>query len=131
VVCIALLFSFRTWRGVVVPALTTGIGTIWTVGLMGFLDVPINIATLVLPTFLMAVGNAYATHVVAFHRDDLRAGEPGRRVVPCRHAYRIPVLVTAFTTILGFASLLAYRITAIRDLGFFAAVGIAALSCSH
>ena len=45
VVSLVLLAAFRSWRGTIVPALTTGAGTIWTIGLMGFLDVPITIIT--------------------------------------------------------------------------------------
>jgi predicted RND superfamily exporter protein len=127
-VSLVLLLAFRSWRGTLVPALTTGAGTVWTAGLMGFLDVPINIVTLVLPTFLLAVGNAYATHIVAHHREETEGGstsaEAARRTVSHMGT---PVFVTALTTVLGFASLLAYRIRAIRDLGLFSVFGISVL----
>jgi predicted RND superfamily exporter protein len=127
-VSIVLFIAFRTWRGTLLPALTTGAGTIWTAGLMGFLDVPINIVTLVLPTFLLAVGNAYATHIVARHAEEQKSGfnsaDAARRTLA---HLGVPVFVTALTTMLGFASLLAYRIRAIRDLGLFSVFGIIAL----
>jgi predicted RND superfamily exporter protein len=123
-----LLISFRSLRGTLLPALTTGAGTIWTIGLMGYLDAPINIITLVLPTFLLAVGNAYATHIVARHRDELVIdGDPvgaARRTIA---QIGTPVLVTALTTVLGFGALLVYHIEAIRDLGVFAVFGITSL----
>lgn len=127
-VSLILFLSFRTWRGTLVPAITTGAGTIWTIGLMGFLGAPINIITLVLPTFLLAVGNAYATHVVARHRDELEIdGDPvasARRTIA---QIGTPIVVTALTTVLGFGALLAYHIQAIRDLGVFAVFGITSL----
>jgi hypothetical protein len=127
-VSVVLFLAFRSWRGTLIPALTTGAGTIWTAGLMGLLDVPINIVTLVLPTFLLAVGNAYATHIVARHREETEDGstsvEAARRTISHMGT---PVFVTALTTVLGFASLLAYRIRAIRDLGLFSVFGISAL----
>lgn len=127
-VSVVLFLAFRSWRGTLVPALTTGAGTVWTAGLMGFLDVPINIVTLVLPTFLLAVGNAYATHIVARHREETEDGstsvEAARRTIAHMGT---PVFATALTTVLGFASLLAYRISAIRDLGFFSVFGISVL----
>jgi predicted RND superfamily exporter protein len=128
VVSCVLFLSFRSWRGTLLPALTTGVGTIWTMGLMGFLDAPINIITLVLPTFLLAVGNAYATHIVARHRDELEIDRDpvgaARRTIA---RIGTPVLVTALTTVLGFGALLVYHIEAIRDLGLFAVFGITAL----
>jgi len=128
VVSLVLFLSFRSWRGTLLPALTTGTGTIWTMGLMGFLDAPINIITLVLPTFLLAVGNAYATHIVARHRDELEVdGDPAGAARRTIAQIGTPVLVTALTTVLGFGALLVYHIEAIRDLGVFAVFGITAL----
>jgi predicted RND superfamily exporter protein len=128
VVSVVLFLSFRSWRGTLLPALTTGTGTIWTIGLMGFLDAPINIITLVLPTFLLAVGNAYTTHIVARHHDELEVdGDPvgaARRTIA---QIGTPVLATALTTVLGFGALLVYHIEAIRDLGLFAVFGITSL----
>jgi len=128
IVSVILFLAFRSWRGTLVPAVTTGAGTIWTIGLMGHLDSSINIVTLTLPTFLLAIGNAYATHIVARHYDELRIdGDPvaaARRTIA---HIGTPVLVTALTTVLGFVALLVYHIEAIRNLGVFAVFGITAL----
>jgi len=128
VVSIVLFAAFRSWRGTLLPALTTGAGTIWTVGLMGYLDAPINIVTLILPTFLLAVGNAYVTHIVSRHNDELEVdGDPVESARRTIAMIGTPVLVTALTTVLGFAALLVYHITAIRELGIFAVFGITSL----
>jgi predicted RND superfamily exporter protein len=127
VVVSVVFLAFRSWRGVA-SAITTGAGTIWTIGLMGYMDSSINIITLSLPTFLLAVGNAYSTHIVARHHDELRLdGDPvgaARRTIA---QIGTPVLVTALTTVLGFGALLAYHIEAIRNLGIFAVFGISSL----
>jgi hypothetical protein len=128
VVSVVLFLAFRSWRGTLLPAITTGAGTIWTIGLMGYMDSSINIITLSLPTFLLAIGNAYSTHIVARHHDELRLdGDPvgaARRTIA---QIGTPVLVTALTTVLGFGALLAYHIEAIRNLGIFAVFGISSL----
>ena len=127
-VSLVLLVAFRSWRGAFVPAITTGTGTIWTIGLMGYLDSPINIVTLLLPTFLLAVGNGDATHVVARHYEELEVdGDPVEAARRTIARIGTPVFVTALTTVLGFGSLLVYHITAIRDLGLFAVFGITAM----
>jgi predicted RND superfamily exporter protein len=77
VVSVVLLISFRTLRGMLLPAVTTGIGLIWTLGLMGYFDVPIDIGTITLPTLLIAVGSAYATHVVARYYEEVEIGGDG------------------------------------------------------
>jgi hypothetical protein len=128
VVSVVLLLAFRTLRGMLLPAVTTGIGLVWTFGLMGYFDVPIDIGTITLPTLLIAVGSAYATHVVARYYEEVEVGGDaatiGARIVG---HLGLPVLVTALTTVLGFASLVVYRISAIRHLGIFAVFGITAL----
>jgi predicted RND superfamily exporter protein len=128
VMCAVLLLAFRTLRGMVLPALTTAIGVVWTVGFMAWCGVPIDVGTLTLPTLLIAVGNAYATHVVARYYEEAVEGGSGREVVQRIIGHLgVPVLITALTTLLGFASLLAYRIAAIRNLGLFSVFGIAAM----
>ena len=128
VVSVILFIAFRSWRGTLLPAITTGAGTIWTIGLMGFLDSSINIITLSLPTFLLAVGNAYATHIVARHHEELRVdGDPVEAARRTIAHIGTPVLVTALTTVLGFGALLVYHIEAIRNLGIFAVFGISSL----
>jgi hypothetical protein len=128
VVCVVLLLAFRTLRGMLLPAVTTGIGLIWTVGLMGYFDIPIDIGTLVLPTLLIAIGNAYATHVVARYYEEIGTGGSAKEITEriIRHL-GTPVLVTALSTVFGFASLIVYRISAIRHLGIFSVFGITIL----
>jgi hydrophobe/amphiphile efflux-3 (HAE3) family protein len=128
VICAVLLAAFRTARGMLLPALTTAVGVVWTVGLMGYFDVPIDIGTIVLPTLLIAVGNAYAMHIVSRYYEEAEAGGDARdRTRRAVQHLGIPVLVTALTTVLGFASLVVYRISAIRHLGIFAVFGITVL----
>jgi hypothetical protein len=123
-----LLLAFRTLWGMLLPTITTGIGVVWTVGLMAYLDVPVDIGTLVLPTLLIAVGNAYATHVVARYGEERAAGDDPREIARRTVAHLgTPVLVTALTTVFGFASLVVYRIAAIRHLGSFSVFGITVL----
>jgi predicted RND superfamily exporter protein len=128
VVTVVLLVSFRTLRGVLLPLATIGTGMVWTLGFMGYLDAPISIGTLVLPPLVMAVGSAYATHIVSRYYEEGESHDS-----PAEVAFRIirhlglPVFVTAFTTVLGFASLLTYHLTAIRHLGTFSVFGVSAL----
>jgi predicted RND superfamily exporter protein/CRP-like cAMP-binding protein len=128
VVGLVMLLAFRTLRGVLIPMGTTALGLLWTLGLMGFFDVPIDVGTLVLPTLLMIIGSTYATHVVARYYEEAVPCERGADVVHrvVRHL-GAPVLVTALTTVCGFAALAVYRIAAIRHLGLFMAFGITGL----
>jgi uncharacterized protein len=123
-----LLFCFRTIIGVALPLVAVGLGLVWTVGAMAATGTPLDVLGLVLPSILLAVGSAYATHVVARYYDEARQGGTRAEIVTrTLRRLTLPVFVTALTTVLGFASLAAYRVSAIRNLGIFLAFGTIAL----
>ncbi|MGH7803317.1 MAG: efflux RND transporter permease subunit, partial [Candidatus Binatia bacterium] len=128
VLVVVLYLAFRTVRGVLVPLATVGIGLVWTVGLMGAVGAPLDAVGLVLPSLLLAIGAAYATHVVARFAD-LEAPTANRADVARRTILHLgaPVIVTGLTTVAGFASLIVYRVASIQRLGVFLTFGIAAL----
>jgi predicted RND superfamily exporter protein len=146
VVAVVLALSFRTVRGVMLPLGTVTIGVVWTVGCMGLAGNAITMGTLVLPSLLVVIGSSYATHVVARYYLAVEArneaGVPAAAPVgpgtaspavgapAAFEALRqaaLPVTVSALATGIGFSALLVNRIEAVRDLGLFAIVGIAAL----
>ncbi len=128
-VIIVLFLSFRTRRGVALPLLCVMTGVTWTMGVMGWMGVPITLGTLVLPSLLIVVGSSYATHIVA--RYYLEHEVPTGRREPVLRALKhagLPVLVSCLTTVIGFSALLLHSIPAVRMLGLFAVIGIASLA---
>jgi len=128
VVIFILAWAFRTVRGVFLPLVAVLIGTVWTTGTMALLGSSINLGTLVLPPLLMAIGIAYAIHIVSHYYLELEPGRSREQVVEAMlHDIGLPVAVAAFTTLLGFATLALNPIAAIRDFGFYATLGIATI----
>jgi predicted RND superfamily exporter protein len=69
VVCFLIfLAAFRRFWCAMLPMAALVIGLMWTIGLMAWFDRPITLATLSLPTTLMAVGGSYLFHVLNKHR---------------------------------------------------------------
>ncbi len=128
IVVVVLVWAFRTVRGVLVPLAAVIIGVIWTTGFMVLDGSAINMGTLILPPLLMAIGIAYAIHLVSRYYQELTPGRTRRQVVEAamEHA-RLPVGIAALTTLLGFASLTTSHIRAIRDFGFYSVFGIGAI----
>ncbi len=128
-----LAVEFRTRRGVFLPLASVLIGVVWTTGVMVLAGSAINIGTLVLPPLLMAIGIAYATHIVSAYYHQITfayehhlQGERSRpAVVGATMAdIRVPVAVASLTTMLGFASLIISPIRAIRDFGIYSVFGV-------
>ncbi len=124
-VLIAFGVSFWSVRGVVLPALSVLMAISWTLGVMVLCHKSITLGTFVLPPLLLVIGSSYAIHVMARYYEQVDLGTPPELVMP--RAFErvwIPLVISAFTTLVGFGSLMVNRITAIWDLGLFAVVGI-------
>jgi len=127
-VVIVLALSFRTVRGVCLPLGAVMIGVVWTVGLMGLVGRDINMGTLVLPPLLMAIGIAYAIHIVSRYYQEVDSDRTKEEMAEAALAHsRLPVSIASLTTLIGFATLIFNPIVAISDFGIFAVFGIAAI----
>lgn len=131
VVLVSLFIFFRRVGGVVLPLITVLISTVWTVGLMALLGVPLSLVATVIPVLMIAVGSAYGIHIVNHFYDEWRTvqgteRETIRAVV--EHTLKrvgVPVLMAGITTIAGFGSLATSQVTPMRDFGIFTAIGVA------
>ncbi|MGD9762135.1 MAG: MMPL family transporter [Candidatus Binatia bacterium] len=129
-VAVILWFSFRRLRAVVLPLLAVVIAVVWTLGIMVLAGKSINIGTFVLPPLLLVIGSEYAIYVVsAFYE---HAAQRDRSAALQRALRQVwpPLLISALTAAVGFGSLTANEITAIRELGLFSVIGIACLVAS-
>jgi hydrophobe/amphiphile efflux-3 (HAE3) family protein len=113
---------FRSVRVGMVPIAAVGLGLVWTVGVMGWVGHDLNIVTTLIPPLILALGFAYATHVVASFQT--LSGEDRAERALARVAF--PVMFTALTTVAGFLSLLTNGLDVIRGFGVFSAVSTGA-----
>ena len=97
---------------------------LWTLGLMGYLDVPLNVVTSTLPILLVVISSSYGIHVIRHytHLD----GSRERRVFLMLSKLGRPVLLTGLTSAAGTLSLLIFEVNSVREFGLFASLGIAA-----
>ncbi|HXJ32856.1 MAG TPA: MMPL family transporter [Candidatus Eisenbacteria bacterium] len=130
-IIVVLWISFRTKRGVILPFLSVVTPLIWTIGIMVLTGHAINLGTFVLPPLLLVVGCSYAIHVMARYYEQTET-RTDRTEVVVRAFERVwvPLLISAFTTAVGFGSLMVNRIPAIFQLGEFAVVGVLCLTAS-
>lgn len=125
VIILVLFFSFRSWRGVVLPLLTVAISIIWTIGLMGLLDIRISIISDVIPVILLAVGSAYTIHVINRIRQT-KGSNPDGNIQNALSYIMVPVFLASVTTMAGFISFIfGSYLTMISTFGLFMAAGVA------
>ena len=93
---------------------------------MGWLEIPIDPLSVILPTLLFVVGFTDSVHMVHDIRASLAIGK-GTREAACDAVRRIgpACVITALTTMAGFGSLLAARTQCIQRFGGMCALGTA------
>ena len=126
---IILAVCFRTVRGVVLPLISAGVAYVWTFGLMALMGAYLNMITVVIPTLLIAIGNAYALHVMSEFLAEVGEGRRLKREIVTSMLLRVslPVFLAGVTTLIGFASNALNSIGLIREFALFSCFGLTVL----
>lgn len=131
---VVFLLAFRSLWGALLPMAALIIGLIWTIGLMSLLGRPFTLATLPLPTMLMAVGGSYIFHVLNQYRVSMTALSPDTDLKSEHDAWLKglsfigpAVIVSGTATMAGFGALASSAVPTARDMGIFEALGVLAL----
>ena len=131
---VVFLLTFRSFWGAILPVSALIIGLVWTIGLMSLLGRPITLATLSLPTTLMAIGSSYIFHVLNQYRVSMSALGPDHDLKSEQSAWLEgltfigpAVIVSGTATMAGFGALASSAVPTARDMGIFEALGVLSL----
>lgn len=122
---ICLFIMFRRISGVLLPLLIVALTLVCTLGIMAKLGVFFKTPTIILPSFLLAVGVGASIHVLSLVYQYLRTSDNKNEAIV--HAYShsgFAIVMTSFTTAAGLASFASAEVAPIADLGLFSAVGV-------
>jgi len=123
VIAFVLFIGFRTLRGIILPLFVCIISIIWVIGIMGVLGYEMTMVSNNIPIVLLAVGSAYAIHVLN-RIEQLNKNNINTAVTTALVSVTIPVILAALTTMAGFLSFLfGSYLNMIRDFGIFTALG--------
>ena len=119
---VLLLVVFRSAYAALLALAAGTFGTAVMIGVMGATGASITLLTMILPSVVLALGAAYAMHVLAAVSGE---HEPAGLEAALRRV-SLPVALSGLTTAIGFASIAIVRIDAVRDVGSYGAVGVLA-----
>ena len=120
-----LFFSFRNIRGVVLPILIVIVTVIWTLGLMGYVGVPLSAIGNIIPIIIISMGIADGIHILARYREELSLGfDKWKALTTTIVAVGLACFLTSITTMIGFGSLYTSSLRTIKDFGLFTAIGV-------
>jgi predicted RND superfamily exporter protein len=117
----------RSLRSTVVACVPPFVGAVWALGLLGLCGMPVNILTSVVPSLALVVGTCDSIHFIEDMRRSVRRGlHPLAASRGAVQRVGLACGLTSLVTAVGFASLAAARIDAVRGFGIAAAVGAVA-----
>ncbi|MEK9628968.1 MAG: MMPL family transporter [Nitrospinota bacterium] len=124
VLVFSILIFMRSVLSAVVPLVTSLLTIIWTFGVMGWIGVPLNILSAMIPSLIIVIGSTEDTHMMSAFLRGLEAnpGVNSRKEAVKYMAKHIglPMVLTVLTTTLGFASNLFSDIGLIQHFSFAA-----------
>lgn len=131
VVMLIIFFLTKSIRGTLIPIIVTAFSVVWTFGfkgILGKLGVPIGSLTLtesVLPVVLISVACADGIHITNQSLYFIDRGVPGKAaVIDAMQLVRLPVILSALTTAVGFGSLIFSPGQSLKNMGIFLAFGV-------
>ena len=121
---IMLILTTGSLSGAALPALTTGLSVLWTLGFMGWSGIPLNVLTFIIPSLIIVIGSTEDIHMLSEYVESLESeeshGDRNTAIHMMSARMGTAVLLTSLTTILGFLSVMVNQITMLQQ---FAAVG--------
>ena len=129
--------AFRTWQGLVLPLVTALMAVVWGTGLMGVFGQSMDIFNSPTPILILAVAAGHAVQLLKRYYDEVveLKAQPAYQLMGDRQLSSLAVersligvgpvmLIAGLVAAMGFLSLLAFQIAAIRSFGLFTAGGI-------
>ena len=126
---LTILFVFRwqmkAFKPTVLSVLPAAIGSIWTLGAVGWLGNEVSMLTAVVPIFIIVIGSADGLHFMSHFQDSIIEGYNYKEsTIKTLTIVGKPMIVTTLTSMVGFLSLLSMNTSSIYDLAIFSAIGI-------
>jgi len=109
----------------IIPLCNAGISTVWTLGLMALLGIPINMLNYIVPALILVVGATEDVHLISEIEEARRQGKnKDEAVLAAGQTIGLTLLFTALTTTLGFAATGLSRIPILQQFAISAAIGM-------
>ncbi len=124
VIAISLFLMFRRLSAVIYPLLVVVLSLVSTLAVMSVFGLAIKMPTMILPSFILAVGVGDSVHVLSVFFQNLRKYDKNEALVKAMGHSGLAIIMTSLTTAAGLASFFWAEIAPVADLGIFAALGV-------
>lgn len=125
VVMISIFLMLKSLKGMLIPLVITLLSVLWTFGLKGILGAPLTLTETVIPVVLISIASADGIHITQQSLFFIRQGVSAQAsVIDSIRFVRLPIILSAITTALGFGSLVFSPGQSMKNMGLFLAFGV-------
>jgi len=122
---ISLFLIFRDVRYVLLSLGAVLIALVWILGLIGWLGVQIDLMLTLLPSLIFIISTSNSIHLLSRFRNEYHTDTPKLNALKAAlFETGMPNFLTAFTTAIGFASLVMIPVPPIHRFGLLVSLGI-------
>jgi hydrophobe/amphiphile efflux-3 (HAE3) family protein len=122
IIILVLLFRVR-WR--LLSLLMVGISALWTFGLLGYLSVPLTMASMAALPILIGLGIDFSIQFHNRYQEELTRCSSVSEAIVTSISRMFPVVgIALLATIIGFITLFISKVPMVRDFGLTLAIGI-------
>lgn len=124
IMAIILVILFRVrWR--IISLLIVGVGVLWAFSLMGYISIPLSMATMAALPILFGLGIDYSIQFHNRYQEELPKSSSVAEAVVTSVSRMLPVVAIALiATIIGFITLYISTVPMVQDFGLVLATGI-------
>lgn len=127
--------AFRTIQGMLLPLLTAVLAVVWSIGLMGWMNVPLDAFNATTPILILAVAAGHAVQILKRYYEEydrIRLAFPGdsatfsndKAIIESLSRIGPVMLAAGFVAAAGFFSLISFEIATIRTFGIITGLGV-------
>ena len=122
---LALIYLFRRPLMIIGPMIVVTVSVIWTIGVMAYLDMGLNLLSSILPAFLLCVGMGDSIHLQSIYKSKCKQGYSSHQAILASCSLTgPPVLFTSLTTMIGLFSFQFATVTAVTEMGLAGGIGV-------
>jgi uncharacterized protein len=124
-VMVVVLFALFRVRWRLLSLLMVGIGALWTFGLMGYISIPITMATMAVLPVLIGLGIDYPIQFHNRYQEEIARSNSVTQAVTNSFLKMAPAVgIALLATAIGFATLYVSSVPMIRDFGIILVIGV-------
>jgi uncharacterized protein len=127
ILALAILLFLRSVFAAVLLLVTAGLSITWTLGMMGWTGIPLNLLCAMLPSLVLVVGSAEDVHMVASYFRGLSQTQVEHRAFATRFMMNhlgVTLILAGLTITMAFASSIFSSIALIRDFAIAASFAV-------